>query len=74
MWLGRRVAARAICLTLDLALDPVLLPFSPVLALLVAILELSVTTTPIMPLGACYVIMHKVYLCGEALHNFHFFL
>ena len=25
MWLGRRVAAWAICLTLDLALDPVLL-------------------------------------------------
>ena len=27
-----------------------------------AILDLSVTTTPILPFGACYVIMHKVYL------------
>ena len=61
MWLGRRVAASTICLTLDLALDPVLLLFSPQLALLAAILNLSVTTTPILPFGACYVIMHKVY-------------
>ena len=53
--------ARAISLTLDLALDPVLLLFPPLLALLAAILDLSVTTTPILPFGAYYVIMHKVY-------------
>ena len=26
-----------------------------------AILDLSVTTTTVLPFGACYVIMHKVY-------------
>ena len=65
MWLSRRVAARTICLsdqkgrlTLDLAVDPVLLLFSPLHA---TILDLSVTTAPIPSFGACYVIMHKVY-------------
>ena len=38
--------------------DPVLFP--PQLALLAAILYLSVTTTVILPFGACY-IMRKVY-------------
>ena len=33
----------------------------PLRALLVAILDLSLTTTPILPFGACYVIVHKVY-------------
>ena len=61
MWLGRRVAARVICLTLDLALDPVLLLFRPLLTLLAAILDLSVTINPILPSGACNVIMHKVH-------------
>ena len=32
------------------------------LALLAAILDLSMTTTTILPLGACYIIMHKVFL------------
>ena len=31
------------------------------LALLTSILNLSVTKTVILPFGACYVIMHKVY-------------
>ena len=35
--------------------------FPPLLALLAAILDLRVTTTPILPFGACYVIMRKVY-------------
>ena len=61
MWLGCRVAAWAIFLTLDLALDPVLLLFLPLLALLAAILDLSMTTTPILPYTACYV-MHKVII------------
>ena len=47
-------------LTLDLALDPVLLLFPPLIALLAAILDLSVTSTPILHFRACYVIMHKV--------------
>ena len=42
--------------TLDLALDPVLFP--PLLALLSAILDLSVTATPTLPFATCYVIMH----------------
>ena len=41
--------------------DPLLLLFPPMLTLLAAILNLSVTTTPILPFGTCYVIMHKVY-------------
>ena len=64
MCLGRQVAARAIFLTFDLALDPLLLLFHPLLALLVAILDLSLTTTPKLPFEACYVIMHKVYSCS----------
>ena len=67
MWLGRRVAARAICLSFQIALDPVLLLFPPRLALLGAILHFSVTTTNILLFGACYIIMHKVaiqWLCG----------
>ena len=39
----------------------VLLLFPPLLAVLTAILDLSVTTTSILPFGACYVILHKVY-------------
>ena len=39
----------------------VVLLFPPLLALLAAILDLSVTSTSILPFGACYVIMHKVY-------------
>ena len=46
MWLGCRVAARAICLSFQMGLDPVLLLFLPLLALMAAILALSVTTTP----------------------------
>ena len=61
MSLDRQVAAWAICLTLDLALDAILLLFPPLLALLAAILDLSVTTTPILAFGACYVTMHKVF-------------
>ena len=61
MLLGRRVAARTIFLTLDLALDPVLLLFPLLLALLAALFDLTVTITPILPFGACDVIMHKVY-------------
>ena len=59
--LGRRVAARVIYLSFQIALDPVLLLFLPLLALQAAILDLSVTTTSILPFGACYVIMHKIY-------------
>ena len=58
---GLRVAAQAISLTLDLSLDPLLLLFPPPLALLATILDLSKTTTPILPVKACFVIMHKVY-------------
>ena len=47
--------------TLDQALEPVLLLFPPLLALLAAIFNLSVSSTPILPFGACYVIIHKVY-------------
>ena len=39
----------------------VLLLFPPLLTLRASILDLSVTTTTILPLGACCVIMHKVY-------------
>ena len=46
---------------LDLALDPVLLLFPTLLALLAAILDLNLTTTPILPFKACNVIMYKVY-------------
>ena len=45
---------------LVLALDPVLLLFPPLLALMGTILDLSMTTTSILPFGACYVIMHNV--------------
>ena len=38
--------------------------FPPPLDLLDAILDLSVTTTPILPFGACDVIMHKVHRSG----------
>ena len=48
-------------LTWDLALDPVLLLFSPVLEQPATILDSSVTTTPILPFGECYVSKHKVY-------------
>ena len=41
--------------------DSLRLLFPPLLALLVAILDLSVTTTSILPFGTFYVIMHKVY-------------
>ena len=61
MWLGCRVAAWEICFTLDTAVDPVYYYFPRILALLAAILDLSVTTTPLLPFGACYVIIHKVY-------------
>ena len=61
MWMGLSVGARAICLSFQIDLDPVLLLFLPLQALLAAILDLSVTTTPILPFGACYVIMHKAY-------------
>ena len=37
IWLGRRVVAWAICLTLELALDPVPLLFPPLVALLPAV-------------------------------------
>ena len=46
----------------QMALDPVLLLFPPLLALLGAILDLSVATTPILPFEACYVIFHKCLL------------
>ena len=42
----------------------ILLLFPSLPALLAAILDLSVTTTPILPFGACYVIMLKVYSTG----------
>ena len=61
MWLGHRVAAQVISLTLNQPVGPFLLLFLPLLALLAVILDLSMTTTPILPFGACYVIMHKVY-------------
>ena len=48
-------------------LDPVLLLFPPQLTLLAAILDLSMTTTPTLSFGACYVIMHKVELTGHTL-------
>ena len=40
-------------LTLDLALDPVLLLFPRLQALLAAFLDLTVTTTATLPFGAC---------------------
>ena len=43
------------------SLDLIFLLFPPLLALLAYILDLSVTSAPILPSGACYVIMHKVY-------------
>ena len=49
--LGRRVAAWAICLSFQIALDLVLLLFPPLLALLAAILDFSESTTPILPFG-----------------------
>ena len=67
IWRGRRLAARAICLTLDVAIDPVLLLFPPLLALLAAILDFSVTTTPTLSLGACNVIMHR-FIAGFHCH------
>ena len=51
MWLGHQVAARAICLSFQVGLDPVLLLFFPLLVLLAAILDLSVTTTPVTAFG-----------------------
>ena len=45
----------------DIGLDSVLLLFPPLLVLQAAILHLSATTTPIIPFGACHVIMHKVH-------------
>ena len=54
MWLGRGVAARAICLIFQRSQIK-----HTVLTLLAAILDLSVTTTPILPFGTCCVIMHK---------------
>ena len=48
MWLGSHVAAHKISLTLDVALEPALSLFPLLLALLAAILDLSVTTTPIL--------------------------
>ena len=34
---------------------------SPIPVLMTTILDLCVTAAPILPFGACYVIMHKVY-------------
>ena len=62
IWLGRRVAARAICSSFKIGLDPVLLLFLPLLTLLAAILDWSVTTTLILPYRVCYIIMHLVHL------------
>ena len=42
MWLGRRVAARAICLSFQIGPRSRTFAVSPLLALLVAILDLSV--------------------------------
>ena len=49
------------CLSFQIGLDPVLLLFPPLLGLLGAILDLHMTSTPILPFGAFYLIMHKVY-------------
>ena len=59
IWRGFQVAARVIFFTLDLALAPVLLLFPSLLALLAAILDLKVTTTPILPFGACHIITNQ---------------
>ena len=64
MWLGRRVATRAIFLSFQIG--QILRTFTTysttsLLALLAAILNLSVTTTTILPFGACYVMIHKAY-------------
>ena len=59
MWLGRRAAARAIYLTLDLALDPVLLLFPPLLVdtrTTSRHIGFGVTTTPILSFGGSYII------------------
>ena len=62
MWLGCRVAAQAISLVFQKGQIPCTLTISyTVLALLAFILDLSVTSTTILPFGACYVIVHRVY-------------
>ena len=68
MWLGRRTAARAICLSF--LVGQILRTFSILpttsSSLLASILDLGLTTTTILPFGACYVIMQKVYsLCAN---------
>ena len=55
---GHRVAARAICLSSQIGQIKLLIlyfyyVFPPLLALLAAILDLSVATTPMLPFGAC---------------------
>ena len=45
--------------------DPILLLIPALPALLADLLDLSVTTTPILPFGACYVNMHKFYCWGN---------
>ena len=49
VWPARRLATWPFCLTLDLALDPLMLLFPSLLSLLAATFDLSVTTTPILP-------------------------
>ena len=68
MWLGRRVEARTTCLSFQIGQIKLYVhtfTVPPLLPLLAAILDLSVTTTPMLPFGACYVIMHKVYFLGQ---------
>ena len=60
MWQGRRLAARVICLSFQIGLDPVLSLFPLLLVQPAAILDLSVTTNYHSALRACYVIMHKL--------------
>ena len=59
MWLGRRVSAWVIYLSFLVGLDLVLLLFPALLTLLAAILNLSVTTTPILPFDTRYVIIQS---------------
>ena len=57
MWLRRRVAARGICLSFHIGQILRTFTISPLLALLAAILDLSVTATTILPFGrvtVCY--------------------
>ena len=58
MCLGRQVMAWAIYLSFQIAYFNF---FPPLLTLLAAILDLSMTTIPILPFGACYISIHKVY-------------